>query len=80
MSGMPRSDECRCSGEDGDGGRHLFEKTWEKGAGELGESVYGLKADLRWLAAACVGEGMSWVVVAMLILPFLPGLPSFTFP
>jgi hypothetical protein len=41
----------------------LFEKIWPKGAGELGESVYGLKADFRW---PFVGEGMSWVAVAML--------------
>lgn len=46
------------------GDAHLFvEKTWANGAGELGESVYGLKADFRWPA---VGEGMSWVAVAML--------------
>jgi hypothetical protein len=44
---------------------HLFEKTCANGAGELGESVYGLKADFRWPA---VGEGMSWVAVAMLHL------------
>ena len=45
---------------------HLFEwNTCENGAGELGESVYGLKADFRWPA---VGEGMSWVAVAMLHL------------
>tara|TARA_R110002003_G_scaffold228_7_gene16628 strand:- start:5729 stop:6172 length:444 start_codon:yes stop_codon:yes gene_type:complete len=48
------------------GRSHLFElKTCEKGAGELGESVKGLKADFRWPA---VGEGMSWVAVAMLHL------------
>ena len=29
------------------GGSHLFEKTCANGAGELGESVYGLKADFR---------------------------------
>lgn len=44
---------------------HLFEKTCANGAGELGESVYGLKADFRWPA---VGEGISWVAVAMLHL------------
>jgi hypothetical protein len=44
------------------GEAHLFEKTCANGAGELGESVYGLKADFR----PAVGEGMSWVAVAML--------------
>jgi hypothetical protein len=44
-----------------EGERHLFEKTWAKGAGELGESVYGLKDDFK----PVVGEGMSWVAVAM---------------
>jgi hypothetical protein len=29
------------------GNPHLFEKTCANGAGELGESVYGLKADFR---------------------------------
>ena len=43
------------------GTRHLFEKTWVKFAGELGESVYGLKADFR----PVVGDGISWVAVAM---------------
>jgi hypothetical protein len=40
---------------------HLFEKTCAKGAGELGESVYGLKEDFK----PVVGEGMSCVAVAM---------------
>lgn len=35
---------------------------WGNGAGELGESVYGLKADFR----PCVGDGMSCVTVAIL--------------
>jgi hypothetical protein len=43
------------------GERHLFEKTWAKVAGELGESVYGLKDDFR----PVVGDGMSWVAVAI---------------
>jgi hypothetical protein len=48
------------------GRSHLFDwNLCENGAGELGESVYGLKADFRWPA---VGEGMSWVAVAMLHL------------
>src|SRR4051794_1854183 len=40
-----------------------------KGAGELGESVYGLNADFM----PCVGEGISWVAVAM---PFYRLQPS----
>lgn len=35
---------------------------WGNEAGELGESVYGLKADFK----PCVGDGISCVTVAML--------------
>lgn len=41
---------------------HLLEKTWEKGAGDEGESVYGLNEDFRPLV---VGDGMSCVAVAI---------------
>jgi hypothetical protein len=42
---------------------YLFDTTcWPNGAGDVGDSVYGLKADLR----PAVGDGMSCVTVAML--------------
>ena len=49
---------------EGGGGRYLWEKTWAKvvGRGEDGESVNGLKEDFRPLV---VGDGMSWVAVAI---------------
>lgn len=48
-------------------GAHLLEKTWAKvaGSGDEGESVYGLNEDFKPLVVVVVGDGMSWVAVAI---------------